>query len=255
MGYYLKKTLKCKPLRKIPQTDAIFTNVSQRHQEAKQDKGILRISIDTKAIVKIGELSRNGYNRLKTPLKTTDHDQHWKGVLIPFGVHEINNDYVSIYFGNSVATANFNVDCLEQWFVDRKDFLKDYHTIMIDLDNGKANASNSGFFMERMVAFAKKINKKIHLVYYPPYHSKYNPIERFWAILEKYWSGCILDSVENTLKIAQKVKYKANAISTQLVDKIYQKTKAYKKKNWISINPFISRTEGIDKWDVIISPT
>lgn len=75
LGYYLKKTLKCKPLRKIPQTDAIFTNVAQRHQEAKQDKGILRISIDTKAIVKIGELSRNGYNRLKTPLKTTDHDQ------------------------------------------------------------------------------------------------------------------------------------------------------------------------------------
>ena len=72
---------------------------------------------------------------------------------------------------------------------------------MIDADNGKANASNSGFFMERIVKFSQKINKEIQLVYYPPYHSKYNPVERFWAILEKYWSSCILDSVENTFKI------------------------------------------------------
>jgi hypothetical protein len=57
LGYGLKKVLKCQPLKKIPQTDAIFENVSFRHNEAKQDKGILRISIDTKAVVKIGELS------------------------------------------------------------------------------------------------------------------------------------------------------------------------------------------------------
>ncbi len=62
LGYSLKKVLKCKSLKKIPQTDAIFKNVSFRHNEAKQDKGILRISIErnaalTKAIVKIGELS------------------------------------------------------------------------------------------------------------------------------------------------------------------------------------------------------
>ena len=230
LNYSLKKVLKCKPLKKIAQTDAIFDNVAQRHQMAKADRGILRISIDTKAVVKIGELSRSGYNRLQTALKTTDHDQHWDATLVPFGVYEITTETVSVYFGNSIATAHFIVDCLEQWAADRKAVLADYHTLLIDLDNGKANASNSGFFMERMRDFAKKINKHIQLVYYPPYHSKYNPIERFWAVVEKYWAACVLDSVENTLKIAQKIKYKTKNIAVKLINKCYQKTKAFDKK-------------------------
>ena len=50
--------------------------------------------------------------------------------------------------------------------------------------------------IKRMVELSKKINLKIRLVYYPPYHSKYNPIERCWAALENYWHGTILDSVD-----------------------------------------------------------
>jgi transposase len=42
----------------------------------------------------------------------------------------------------------------------------------------------------------------IRLVYYPPYHSKYNAIRRFWAGLEKSWNGYLLDSKETVLKRA-----------------------------------------------------
>lgn len=154
-------------MKKIPETDAIFDNVSVRHQEAKQDNGILRISIDTKAIVKIGELSGTPsqevdiivYKHLCKPVTTTNIGIIY--ILIPFGIHEINHDHVNLYFGNYSSTAHFIVDALEQWYEDRKEQLKDYHTIMIDADNRKANASNSGFFMERMVTFCQKINKKI----------------------------------------------------------------------------------------------
>ena len=68
LGYTLKKVLKTKPLRKIPETDAIFENVAKRHQQAHRDPGILRISIDTKAKVKIGNLSRGGYSRMRLSL-------------------------------------------------------------------------------------------------------------------------------------------------------------------------------------------
>ncbi len=30
---------------------------------------------------------------------------------------------------------------------------------------------------------------EIRLVYYPPYHSKYNRIERCWSALERHWNG------------------------------------------------------------------
>jgi hypothetical protein len=253
LGYFLKKVLKSKPLKKIPETDAIFENISQRHAEAEADEGILRISIDTKAVVKIGELSRNGYNREKESLKALDHDQNWDATLVPFGIHEINTDHVSVYFGTSKATANFVMDALEQWSEDRKEYIEKYHTIMIDADNGKSNASNSGFFMQRMVEFAKKIQKNVHLVYYPPYHSKYNKIERFWAVLEKHWNGFILDSVSTTLKIAANVKYKNKTIATYLINKEYQPTKAFNKKLWRPLLPFLQRHESLPTWDVVIS--
>ncbi|MEW6498390.1 MAG: transposase, partial [Cyanobacteriota bacterium] len=52
----------------------------------------------------------------------------------------------------------------------------------------------------RMVELSKAIDVKIRLIYYPPYHSKYNPIERCWAALENYWNGAILDSVEAAIQ-------------------------------------------------------
>ena len=41
-----------------------------------------------------------------------------------------------------------------------------------------------------MTAFADMTGLDIRLIYYPPYHSKYNSIERYWAGLEKSWNGC-----------------------------------------------------------------
>jgi len=52
-------------------------------------------------------------------------------------------------------------------------------------------------FLKRMVQFADDIGKPVQLLYYPPYHSKYNPIERCWGILEKHWNGAKLTDAEN----------------------------------------------------------
>ena len=94
---------------------------------------------------------------------------------------------------------------------------------MIDLDNGKPVAGNTRRFIQRMVQFAQKINIPIQLVYYPPYHSKYNPIERVWAALEQYWNGLILDTVPNTLKIAAQMTWKGLNPTVSLTDKICEK--------------------------------
>jgi transposase len=50
-----------------------------------------------------------------------------------------------------------------------------------------------------MVQFADMIGKPIQLLYYPPYNSKYNPIERCWGILEEHWNGAQLLDVDATL--------------------------------------------------------
>ena len=54
IGYQLKRIQKTKPLKKIPETDAIFENVNEVNHRADEDPETLRISIDAKAKVNIG---------------------------------------------------------------------------------------------------------------------------------------------------------------------------------------------------------
>lgn len=254
-GYTLKKVLKIKPLKKIKETDAIFENLNQQHEVAKENNRILRISIDVKAKVKIGNLSRKGYSRAINAPKADDHDQHWTDVLTPFGIYEINTNNTFLIFGNSKETPDFIVDCLEKWWTER-DFMADnYDMLMIDSDNGKSVAGNTKQFLNRMTEFAKKIGIPIQMVYYPPYHSKYNLIERFWAAIENYWSPLILDTVQNTINIAKKVVWKGMNPLVFFIDKEYEKDVKVSNKKLQEIESYIQRNPILRKWDFIINPS
>ena len=61
--------------------------------------------------------------------------------------------------------------------------------LVINMDNGPQNSSHRTQFMKRMIKFADKNNLEIMLAFYPPYHSKYNPIERCWGILKIIGAG------------------------------------------------------------------
>jgi len=62
MGYRLKRIQKGKPLKKTPETDAIFANVKAVRTQAKTEPHTLEISVDTKAKVSEGEYARGGKN-------------------------------------------------------------------------------------------------------------------------------------------------------------------------------------------------
>jgi len=88
LGYRLRKVQKSKPLKKIPETDAIFDNTIKANQEADKDPDYLRISIDVKAKVNIGELSRGGESRGISAIKAADHDMGVEAKLAPVGIFE-----------------------------------------------------------------------------------------------------------------------------------------------------------------------
>lgn len=252
LGYYLKKVLKTKPLKKIPETDAIFENIRTKHEKAASNPRILRVSIDVKAKVKIGNLSRKGYSRAINAPKANDHDQKWDAVLVPFGIKEINTDDLYFFFGCSKETSDFIVDALEKWWSLRQFNIKDYDMLMIDLDNGKSVASNTRLFLQRIVAFAQKIDLPIQLVYYPPYHSKYNPIERVWAALENYWKPLILDTIEHTLEIARKMTYNGINPIVQFINKTYQSGVQVTDKDFKELVDSVIRNPILPLWDVLI---
>jgi hypothetical protein len=156
----------------------------------------------TLAFTKIGDRA------VREPLKADDHDREWRAVLVPLGILDVSGERLSIYFGQSAKTSDFVADCLELWWQENQAIYPGLEELVIDLDGGAATRSNRTQFIKRMVEFAQKTQWQIRLIYYPPYHSKYNPIERCWAVLENYWNGAILDSIDAALNWASNMTWK-----------------------------------------------
>jgi transposase len=149
-------------------------------------------------------------------LSGSDHDFEPESKLKLFGVAipELDENY--FFFTQSFATSDFMVDALESLWASIKNRI-DLHTIVINSDNGPDNSSRRSQFMNRLVEFAKTNEINISLVYYPPYHSKYNPIERVWGVLENHWRGEILDSIEKALGLARTMKWKGKNPTIEFV--------------------------------------
>jgi transposase len=80
-------------------------------------------------------------------------------------------------------------------------------TLILNADNEPENSSSRTQFMKRMMEFSANYNVKVVLAYYPPYHSKYNPIERVWGRLEQHWNGDLLDTRETVLGFASSMTW------------------------------------------------
>jgi len=158
---------------------------------------VIRLSIDAKATVKVGPFARGGKSRVRT--KACDHDFKPVAQVTPVGIFLPASDELFIYEVTSKVTSDCLVDCIEQWWSAVQERLAHITTLVINLDNGPENHSRRTQFMQRIVEFVQQYGITVRLVYYPPYHSKYNPIERCWGILENHWNGAILDTVAAVL--------------------------------------------------------
>jgi hypothetical protein len=170
--------------KKVPQTDAIFAELKQVHQDAQASRATLRVSRDAKAPVKLGPFSRGGHSR--TGNAAADHDFEPLGKLTPFGIFVPEYDELDLYFTHSKVSSDFLVDALDEWWQRNKDRFAEVRQLVVDLDNGPENHSRRTQFLYRMVQFAQKHQVGVQLAYYPPYHSKYNPIERCWGVLAHF---------------------------------------------------------------------
>ena len=93
------------------------------------------------------------------------------------------------------------------------------------------------------------------MAYYPPYHSKYNPVERLWGVLENHWRGELLTSVEKVLGLARTMTYRRVVPATvKLVRKVYPKKVRLTKKQMKSIEKRLRRLQNLEKWFITITP-
>ena len=188
----------------------------------------LVISIDTKKKEVLGELTRNEavLTKGKQAAPVFDHDYPYLGVgkAIPHGIYDVklNKGYVSL--GNSHETARFVVDNLQWWWESFGKFEYPQATcILILCDSGGANGHRHHLFKKCLQELARKIGKKLVICHYPPYCSKYNPIERrLFAQVHRTIKETILRRLEQVRELMQKTATKTGlSVEVRINDKYY----------------------------------
>ena len=142
-----------------------------------------------------------------------DHDMGCKEKYIPCGIVDEDSGELHITFGSSYKTSDFIVDTIEaKW--NALDEQEQADTTSDPDQNGQWAGEQwqaHAISLSAWCSSADAIGKPIQLLYYPPYHSKYNPIERCWGILELHWNGTKLIDVETMLEWAKSMTWKGHA--------------------------------------------
>jgi transposase len=194
--------------------------VIRSNQAADAAPDVFRVSLDAQATVKSGPLARGGKSRVQ--VAAAEHDFAPEAMVTPVGIFLPTWDELFVYGVTSKVTSDGLVDRLVQWWESVRERFAHITTLGLNLDNGPENHSRRTQFMQRMVTFVRQYHLHVRLVYDPPYHSKYNPVERCWGILENHWNGALLDSLEALLGLARTMTWQGLHPVVALVTTTYQ---------------------------------
>jgi hypothetical protein len=209
--------------------------------------------MDCKATVKLGPFSRGG--RTRGEYKARDHDLGETEKYVPCGILDEDTAQLSVTFGSSAKTSDFIVDTLTAWWQGLS--LQEQGAIeqlQLKMDNGPESSGVRTQFLQRMVHLVDTIGTPIQLLYYPPYHSKYNPIERCWGILELHWNGTQLRDAETMLEWAKRMTWKGINPLVTLSHKVYAKGVTLTKTAMLAVEARLERNPLLPKWDILIHP-
>jgi hypothetical protein len=182
-----------------------------------------------------------------------DHDPPAKEKLVPFGIVMRVTGAFMLLFG-SRETSDAWVDALQMWWLQVRSGFGHVKRLVIYLDNGPKNSGRRTQFLKRMVQFADWSRLEIRLVYYPPYHSKYNPIERCWSALEKKWNGVLLNCLKVVLQCALRMTWKGQHPIVKRLHGAYPDGVRVAAKEMKEVEARLQRSATLPKYDITIKP-
>ncbi|MHC5536990.1 ISAzo13-like element transposase-related protein [Singulisphaera rosea] len=185
--------------------------------------------------------------------KGWDHDPPAKEKVVPFGILTVATGALMLVMG-SRETSDAWVDVLRLWWQRVRRGHRGIKRLVIYLDNGPKNSGRRTQFLKRMVEFADWSGLEIRLVYYPPYHSKYNPIERCWSSLERKWNGVLLRSLEVVLQCARRMTWKGRHPKVESLEGSYPDGVRVGAKEMKSYEARLQRSVTLPKYDITITP-
>ena len=255
LKYKITKVKKNKVLKKIPETDAIFENVNKKKEEVRLSlDNVSSYTIDIKATKNVGDVSDNGSSWIEK--NALDHDTNVEYKVKPFGISNTKTKETTVYCNTNNATAEFMAECLETQIKNDMVQNPNIDKVYLFLDNGPENSSRRTLWIFHLIMMAIRLNITIELVYYPPYHSKYNLIEHYWGVLQRSWNGLIINSLDKLIGAINGTKWHGINSKGILINKHFEKGKSVDKNELKKLlEQHISYpTLEIEKWSLIITP-
>ena len=198
-------------------------------------------------------MGRGGRPKSRQEQGACDHDFQPQTTLTPFGILLPESGENHLWFSESKVTADFMADriaaMIPRW---KKRF--DLHTLVINADNGAESNGHRTQWLKRLVELAERHQLSIQLAYYPPYHSKYNPVERLWGVLENHWRGEIIDTPPKALGLARSMTYRGIKPTVGKISKAYRTGVSVARKAMCEIEKQLERKPGLESWFIKIIP-
>jgi Rhodopirellula transposase DDE domain len=229
--YIKRKARKSRSMGQHADRNQQFENIARLKGEyLESDNPIL--SIDTKKKELVGNFYREGRLYTRETIETFDHDfpSAASGVIIPHGLYDVKRNDGHVNLGTSHNTSEFACDSIERWWVSRGQALYPRATsILLLCDGGGSNSASQYLFKEDLQRLVDRIGTEIRLAHYPPYTSKYNPIEhRLFPHLTRACQGVIFESVELVKGLMERAKTSTGLrVTVEILDKVYQTGRKY----------------------------
>jgi hypothetical protein len=157
--------------------------------------------------------------------------------------------------GTSHDTSEFAGDSMRYWWANYGSILYPLATsILILCDGGGSNSSRSYLFKEQLWKLSQEIGIEIRIAHYPPYTSKYNPIEhRLFPHITRACTGVIFDSHETVRNLMATAKTRSGLkVFSHVIDKVYYTGKKVAQDFKENMN--IIFDEYLPQWNYVVKP-
>jgi hypothetical protein len=225
-NYRRRKAQKKRTMKQVANRNAQFENIARLIAEY-QAAGNPVISMDTKKKEYLGNFYRDGHLFTLEELQTYDHDftSFAEGIIIPHSLYDIGLNIGYIQLGSSHDTSEFACDSFRHWwYTYGKHHYPKATSILVPCDGGGSNSSRHYIFKQDIQDLAEEIGIEIRIAHYPPYCSKWNPIEhRLFPHVTRACQGVIFTSIQLVKELMEKTHTKTGLKTfVHIIDRVYQ---------------------------------
>jgi hypothetical protein len=210
----------------IPYRNEQFENISRLRAEYEA-AGNPIVSMDTKKKEHLGNFYRDGHLFTLEEMRANDYDfnSFSEGVIIPHSLYDIQLNIGYIQIGTSHDTSEFACDSFRHWWYQHgRQHYPNATSILVLCDGGGSNSSRQYLFKQDLQCLSDEIGIEIRIAHYPPYCSKYNPIEhRLFPHVTRACQGVMFTSIELVKELMENTRTsKGLKAFVCILDKVYE---------------------------------